>query len=95
MLKSNSLHSYPSSEREGKFVVARLSPPKKVKLGILLRSRAAKTKKSKKACCKCRVVVLPIQPTAFICRSRCRRRCRCGIFKRDVARDNSQRRFLA
>ena len=34
ILKSNSLHSYPSSEREGKFVVARLSPPKKVKLGI-------------------------------------------------------------
>ena len=28
-------------------------------------------------------------------RSRSRRRCRCGIFKRDVARDNSQRRFLA
>ena len=34
ILKPNSLHSYPSSERQGKFVVARLSPPKKVKLGI-------------------------------------------------------------
>ena len=42
----------------------------------------------KKACCKCRVVVLPVQPIAFFCRSRCRRRC--GIFKRSIVQHSVQ-----
>ena len=66
ILKPNSLHSYPSSEREEKFVVARLSPPKKVKLGIFTSQSCSDDEEMlKKACCKCRVVVLPIQPIAF------------------------------
>ena len=66
ILKPKSLHSYPSSEREGIFLVARLSSPKNVKLGIFTSSSCSDSKKMyKKACCKCRVVVLPIQPIAF------------------------------
>ena len=58
ILKPISLHWYPRSERERKFAVARLSPPKNVKLGIFTSSSCSDGKDMyKKACCTYRVVI--------------------------------------
>ena len=63
-------------------------PSKSMKLGIFTFYSCSDSKEMyKKACCTCRVVVLPLQPIPFF--------WRCGIFKGDVTRDNSQRRVLA